>query len=153
MNYTCGLIEQPAQPVLAIRARTAVDNLPQVLADAYKKIMEYLAEMGESPAGPPFTAYYNTDMQNLDVEIGYPVFETLPGKDEIKPGEIPPGKYAVCLHIGPYDKIELAYNALGQWIKERDLVPTGVAYEHYLNDPQQTPQDQLKTRLAFPLKK
>lgn len=151
MTNTCELIQQSAQPVLSIRTATAVGNLPQVLGDAYGSIMKYLAEIGESPSGAPFAAYYNMDMQNLDVEIGFPVSKVLPGRDRIKPGEIPAGKYAACLHIGPYSQCEAAYNTLMQWIKEKGYTPTGVAYEFYLNDPSRTPEGELQTRIVFPL--
>lgn len=151
MSYTCGFVKQPAQPVLSIRTRTAVENLPQVLGAAYEKIIKYLSELGEFPCGAPFAAYYNTDMQDLDLEIGFPVLQALPGKDEVKPGEIPAGKQAVCLHIGSYSKVEPAYEALMEWVVEKGYTPTGVAYEFYLNDPSETPEEELKTRIVFPL--
>src|SRR5690554_1619214 len=96
MSYTCGIVKQSLQPVLSIRTRTAVNKLPKVLDEAYGSIMQYLEEIGEYPSGAPFVAYYNSDMQDLDVEIGFPVWEVLPGKNEIKPSEIPEGKHAVC---------------------------------------------------------
>ncbi|WP_066639011.1 GyrI-like domain-containing protein [Desulfolucanica intricata] len=151
MSYTCGLVKQSFQPVLSIRTRTSVDKLPKVLGDAYKLIMEYLDEIDEYPAGAPFTAYYNMDMQDLDVEIGFPVWDALPGKNEIKSSEIQEGRHAVTIHVGPYNKIESAYNALKQWIKDKGYTPTGVAYEFYLNDPAQTPENKLKTRIQLPL--
>lgn len=151
MSITCGIIKQRLQPVLSIRTRTDVNNLPKVLGEVYNSIMKYLDEIGEYPYGAPFCIYYNQNMQDLDVEIGFPVWEVLPGKGEIKPGEIKEGKHAVCLHTGPYNKIESTYNALMQWIKDIGLTTTGVAYEFYLNDPAQTPQDKLQTRIQFPL--
>lgn len=152
MEYQCELLEQSAQSVLSIRTRTAVGNLPQVLGKAYGAIMQYLSEVGKYPAGAPFTAYYNMDMQDLDVEIGFPVSAKLPGKNEIQPSEIPAGKQVSCLHIGPYSQVEPAYNALMQWTKENGYTPTGVAYEFYLNDPGETPENELQTRVMFPLK-
>jgi hypothetical protein len=48
------------------------------------------ASWGEQPAGPAFVAHHNMDMQNLDIEQGFPVSKPLPAKGEIQPGEIPP---------------------------------------------------------------
>lgn len=151
MKYTCGLIEQPAQHVISIRTKTPVENLPNILGKAYQKITEYLSEIGEEPSGAPFAAYYNMDMQDLDVEVGILVSKALPGKGEISPGKIPAGRHAVTLHVGPYNKIEPAYNALMEWVKEKGFTPTGVAYEFYWNDPTITPENELKTRVSFPL--
>ena len=65
-------------------------------------------------------AYYNMDMQDLDIEAGFPVSRGLSGKGDIQTGEIPGGKVATCLYTGPYSDIEPAYNALSQWMKEND---------------------------------
>ena len=117
MSYKCEVKEQTAQPTLAIRRRVSVQDLPQALGGAYGAIAQYLGELGEQPVGPPFAAYHNMDMQNLDVEIGFPVSRRLPGKDDINASEIPGGKVATCLYTGPYSEVEPAYNALSQWIK------------------------------------
>ena len=151
MTYKCELIDRPAQPVLSIRTRTAVQNLPQVLGAAYGKIMQYMGELGEPPAGAPFVAYYNMDMQDLDIEIGFPVLRALLGKADIQACEIPAGKAATCLYTGPYNEIPPAYNDLSAWISQQGYRPSGVAYEFYLNDPQHTPSAELQTLILFPL--
>lgn len=152
MSHQCEVVEQPTQPTLSIRTRTPIQNMQQELGQAYGAIAQYLGELGEQPAGPPFAAYYNMDMQDLDVEIGFPVSKALPGKDDIQAGEIPGGKVATCLHTGPYQEITQAYSALSQWIEENGHEIRGVAYDWYLSDPSQTPPQELKTRIAFPLK-
>ena len=152
MSYECKVKEQPTQATLAIRTRVSVQDLPQVLGKAYGAIAQYLGELGEQPAGPPFVAYYNMDMQALDVEIGFPVSRGLSGKGDIQAGEIPGGKVVTCLYTGPYSDIGPAYNALSQWMKENGHEATGVAYEMYLNDPGQTPPQELQTQIMFPLK-
>ena len=151
MDFKCELIQQSAQPVLSIRTRTPMDNLKQTIGSSYDAIMQYLSEIGENASDAPFVAYYNMDMQDLDVEIGYPVGKAIQGKDEIKQSEIPYGRYAACLYTGSYSKMESAYNAISEWMKENGYTPTGVVYEFYLNDPQEIPEDELQTRIMFPL--
>lgn len=152
MSYQCKLIDQSAQPVASIRTQAAMENLPKILGQSYGAIAQYLGQIGQFPAGEPFAAYYNMDMQNLDLEIGFPVAGKITGKDNIQPGEIPAGKAVTCLHVGPYDKIEKAYEAIDRWMKANHVEPSGVCYEFYLNDPQQTPPEALETRIMFPLK-
>jgi len=84
MSYNCELKEQPPQPALSVRTRAAVQDLPQLFGKVYGAIMQYLGELGEQPAGMPFAAYYNMDMQNLDVEIGFPVARKFAGKGEVQ---------------------------------------------------------------------
>jgi effector-binding domain-containing protein len=152
MEYQCEIIEQPAQTTLVVRTRTAVGNLPTVLGGPYHAILNNLGETDGKCIGAPYVAYYNMDMDDLDIEIGFPVSKTLPGKGEVQTGEIPAGKQATCLYVGPYNKIEPAYGALMKYIQEKGLTPTGVAYEFYLNDPGETPENELQTKIAFPLR-
>jgi effector-binding domain-containing protein len=152
MTYNCEILEKESQPVLSIRTRTAVENLPQVMGNAYRAIGELLGALGEQPAGPPFAAYFNMDMHNLDVEIGFPVFRKLDGKGEVVASEIPAGKFASCQFTGPYSEIRAAYQALTQWVVREGQEASGVSYEFYLNDPNQTSSQDLMTQIVFPLK-
>ncbi|UCD38776.1 MAG: GyrI-like domain-containing protein [Fidelibacterota bacterium] len=152
MPYQCEIQEQSAQPVLSIRTKTSIQELPKVLGEAYRTIAEFLGKSGEQPSGPPFAAYYNMDMQNLDVEAGFPVSHVVAGQGDVQASEIPAGKFATTLHTGPYSDIEPAYQALTKWIDENGHQPAGVAYEMYLNDPAVTPAQELLTRILMPLK-
>ena len=122
-----------------------------MLGNAYEAIMRYLIELRMEPAGPPFVAYYNMDMSDLDIEIGFPVPVSLPGKGDIQASEVPEGKAATCLYTGPYSDIGQGYEALTAWINEHGYQPTGVAYEFYLNDPNITPPQELMTQIVFPV--
>lgn len=152
MTYTCQLIDRAAQPVLSIRTHTSVQQLPEQLGRAYGAIVEYLADMGERPAGPPFAVYYNMDMQNLDVEMGFPVATPLSGEDAIQANLFAKGQYAMCVHNGPYGDIGAAYEALTVWMQDHGYTPTGIAYEFYLNDADETPPEELQTQIFFPVK-
>ena len=151
MSYNCKLVEAAPQPTLSIRTTTSVQELPQELGKSYGAIAQYLGELGEQPVGAPFAGYFNMDMSNLEVEIGFPVSGELPDRGDIQAGEIPGGKVATCIYTGPYGGIGLAYEALSHWMEENGYQPTGVAYEVYLNDPDETPPEELLTRIMFPL--
>jgi effector-binding domain-containing protein len=144
--------EQPAQPTLSLRTRSSVQDLPQFFGKVYGAVIQYLGELGEQPVGPPFAIYYNMDMQNLDLEAGFPVSKEFPAKGELSAGEIPAGKIATCLYTGPYADCGSAYEALAQWVKDNGYEATGVAYEMYLNDPAEVPHEEAQTLIAFPLK-
>jgi effector-binding domain-containing protein len=152
MEYKCELLDRPAQPTLVIRTRTPVQSLPQVVGQAYGAIMQYAGQLGFQPSGAPFAAYYNMDMEDLDMEIGFPFEQKPKGKDNVLASEIPGGMAAACLHVGPYDQLGAAYEALQKWMQANEYVPAGVAYEFYLNDPAAAPPAELQTQLVFPLK-
>ena len=152
MQYKFEFLEKQAQPVLSIRTRSSVGNLQKVLGDAYDKLMQYMEDVKETPTDAPFVAYYNMDMEDLDIEVGFPVSRPIQGNGDVNQSEIPAGRQVSCVHIGPYSQSEPAYNALIQWITENGHEAVGTAYEFYLNDPMETPEDQLATRIMYPLK-
>jgi effector-binding domain-containing protein len=112
MDYDIELTEQQSQPIISKRIRTNADNLPKELGRAYGDIVRYLNEIDEKPTDIAFAAYYNMNMDALDVEAGFILEKTLAGKDDIKAGEIPSGKQVSCLHRGPYIHMEAAYHAI-----------------------------------------
>jgi len=144
--------EIPTRITLTVRTRSPAQNLPQVLGEVYGSIMTYLGELGENPIGMPFVLYYNLDMQDLDIEVGLPVSKKLPDKDSMKASEIPAGKHATTVHIGPYDTMEPTYDALNKWIKDNGHETLGPAYEFYINDPNEVGPENTQTRIEFPLK-
>lgn len=152
MQYQFVVEEKEAQPTISIRTRTALENLPQVLGKGYEAIMNYLSEIGAQPSGAPYVGYFNTDMEDLDIECGLPVAQPVAGTNKLKPGEIPAGKQVSCLYTGPYNQIEPAYNSIMEWIPANGYTPTGVCYEFYLNDPAETPESELLTKIVFLLK-
>lgn len=152
MGYQFELVDEKEQPVLSVRKRTSVGNLPQELGKAYGAIIQYIGEIGEMTEGPAFAAFYNMDMEDLDVEMGFLVPKPIPGKDDIRANIIPAGKQAVCMYKGPYSAVEPVYNGMAAWIAENGHVPTGVSYEFYYNSPQEVPESELLTKIVFPLK-
>jgi effector-binding domain-containing protein len=135
-----------------MRTVTAVENLPAFFGKAYGAIITYLKSLKEEPAGMPFGAYYNMDMSALDVGAGFPVAKALPASGEIKCITIPGGKYVSTVHRGAYDTVEPAYDALNKWANDNGYEPTGLAYEYYLNDPNEDPAIVAETEIRLPLK-
>lgn len=151
LSYACEIKDQPERPTLSVRTRAAVQDLPQLFGQTFGALMQYMNEIGEQPVGEPFAAYYNLDMQNLDIEIGFPVSKPLPDRGDIKSGALPAGKYASTMNIGPYNTVSAAYEALTQYVKENDCEPTGVAYEFYFSGPE-TPPEEIRTQVVLSLK-
>ena len=126
------LEEQTAQPVLCIRTKTSIEKLPAAIGEGYGRIVKY--------------------MNDLDVEMGFPVAEIFPDKDGIKARQIPQGKVVSCMYKGAYAEMEEPYKEIMKWIEDNGQVPTGVYYEYYFNSPQEVPESELLTRIVIPLK-
>jgi effector-binding domain-containing protein len=67
--------------------------------------------------------------------------------DDTQPGNLPEGKVALIEYTCEYQHMTPAYDALHAFITEQGYEPNGVAYDYYLNSPDQVPMDKLKTRI------
>ncbi|NLB53153.1 MAG: GyrI-like domain-containing protein [Syntrophomonadaceae bacterium] len=152
MDQQFEIIELQKQPALSVRQTASVNNMPMVIGQAYHAIIAHLDKLGEQPAGIPFVAYYNMDMENLDIEIGFPTAKELTGQGQVSASYIPAGKAATFTHKGPYQEMAPAYDAINLWLAEQKQEPTGVVYEFYYNSPAEVPETELLTKVVFILK-
>jgi effector-binding domain-containing protein len=144
------ILQKREQPTLFIRTKTKVENLPIIIGESYGKMSAYLQEIGEFLSEVPYVAYYNMDMQNLEVEIGFPVSKALSGKGDIKSGCIAAGKVVFCIYRGAYGEMEATYNEMAEWIADNKYEPTGIVFEHYYNGPG-FPESEMLTMIVMPL--
>jgi effector-binding domain-containing protein len=149
MPHLVEIFEYELRPTLVVRAQVAIQELPATLGPAFGAVIAWLGQAGQQPAGPPFVAYHNMDMQALDIEAGFPVFASMDGQDNVQSSEIPAGTYASCLHIGPYDEVKAAYEAIGAYAARNGYQLAGPGYEFYFNDPGNTPPQELQTQVLF----
>ncbi len=142
-----------AKPILSVRVVTTIEDLPALINDSYRRIADYLAELGETPADAPFAAYHKLDTNSLDIELGVPVSANLPGKGDIKAGETDSGNAVVYMHEGPYTDLKPVYEKIFEWIGENECTPKGLYYEYYFNSPGGVSEKKLATRIVIPVEK
>lgn len=152
MSYIFQIVETEKQPVLSVKTTTSVGNMSNLVGTVYGSIVNYILESGHEPLGPAFIGYFNMDMENLIVEIGFPVACEFEGKGDIELRYIPSGKKATGFHKGAYNEIGPLYENLTKWISQKGYEPTGVVYEYYYNSPQEIPESELLTKVEFLLK-
>lgn len=124
------------------------------------KIMEFMGtffKQGLKPAGNLFAMYFNSPDQvpesNLKWLIGMPIAPGAAPVDPLKKGEFKHPKVAVCLHVGPYDKIGETYTKLMAFIDQNGWKPIGPGLEKYLDNPQTVAPEKLRTEIWMPVEK
>ena len=149
--FQCEQENLEPSPALTIRLKTKAGDIAEMFDQGFSAIAGYLASKGKKPDGPPFVIYYNMEMENLEVEFGFPVEKGIEGDDNIQATQTPSGKAVGALSIGPYEEAGPVYDALMKCVRDNGLEANGVAYEIYLNDPVGTPPEQLKTKIYLML--
>lgn len=136
------------QPTASIRLRTPQSKLKEELGPAFGEVAVLLGKQGSRPAGSPFAVYYNMDMNDLDVEIGFPVAGPVRADGRMKPSALPGGRTAMATHKGPYETFEATYGALTAFMQKSKVQPQGMCYEIYLNDPASVKPEDLVTKIS-----
>jgi effector-binding domain-containing protein len=123
-----------------------------LIGECYGKIGNYLKEIDEFPGDIPYVRYFNMDMENLEVEIGFPVYKELKGKDDIESSYLPEMKAVYVLYQGAYQEMEQDYMKVMEWIEKNNIETDGTMMESYYNDPEEVSEDKLLTGIIMPLK-
>lgn len=153
MGYQIEIKEMQSQPIVSIRATTDEAGLIKFFDGTYPKLMSFMQSEGLQPAGPPFARYFKFSKEEVDVEGGVPVTGSPRGSGDVNAGEIPAGRVASTIHVGPYDKLGDAYAAMEKFMKEKGLEAAGPPMEIYWSDPsEEKDTSKLRTELIWPIK-
>jgi AraC family transcriptional regulator len=126
--------------------------------EAWSKLMAWagpkgLLDPGMRCLGVGYDDPNNTAPESLRYDACITVGPEVEASGEGRIMDIPGGEYATVIHKGPYPELEKTYMWLyGVWLpksgREAALRP---GYEEYLNDPRNTPPEELLTQIDVPL--
>lgn len=130
-----------ARPTLTMHGVLGIEDIGQWLGKAYSAVERHAASIHAGLAGPPFARYRPLDesFTKFEVEAGFPTHLAVEGAGGVVSSELPGGPAAVTIHVGPYDAMKPAYEAILAWLAERGASPEGAAWEVYLSDPAEHP--------------
>lgn len=144
------LSHRDALPYVGIRAQIRMDKLGEgIIPQLHGEILTWLRKQEMAPSGAPFIRYYTIDMEGLlDIEMGWPIPNALPGNDRIQARVLPAGHYASLVYTGVENGIA-GNKALLDWGAEQGLVwdkweeangdAFGARFESFLTNPQDEP--------------
>lgn len=119
-----------------------------------------LYSAGITPTGQPYTIFYDSELQdhNMDIETVIPVDTSIDTEIELEGGRKlvahtaeKINQVAAVVHQGSYDDFEAPYAAIGQWIEENGYKIIGASREVYLQAPSET-QEPI-TEIQYPIAK
>jgi effector-binding domain-containing protein len=139
------------QHTAAIRMTRALSQIGPAMAEAFPKIYQAVVSSGVEPTGMPLARYFEFGPEQTTFECAIPVPTPFTAEGEVQPSTVGGGEAAFVLHVGPYVAIGQTWQALMTWVSEQGRAPAGPTWEVYLDDPQVTPEAELKTELYVPL--
>lgn len=145
--------ELAAQDVVAMTTTTSWDELGGWVGAAFGTLMDVAEEAGLDLTGPCGAVYPGDDIaERLTVTAFIPVGPAREGERPEQWATLPGGRFAVGVHLGPYDTIGETYRALGTWLAREARPPAYDIRESYLIGPGDvTDPTHYRTEIAWPL--
>lgn len=126
----------------------------EAIVDAFKTVNAFLAKQGIKPDGAPMTIYTSTDDSSFQFQAAVPVAELPadPPKGDIAAGKSPSGRAFKFVHRGSYDAMDSTYEAITNYLDDKQLEAKDLFIEEYVTDPVTTPEDKLVVNIFVPIK-
>jgi effector-binding domain-containing protein len=118
---------------------------------AFRKVAVHLARLGVPIAGPAVSVF-EADENAFSVTSGFVVDTDVEPGDGVEPFRLPEVEVATTTHVGPYEELDKAYDALGRGAAAhgRRVDDTGPMWEEYWSGPE-TPPAEMRTVVFRPL--
>ncbi len=124
------------------------------IVDGFKTVKAYMEKAGITPAGPATTIYTATDDTSFSFQAAFPIAEVPkdPPKGDIAIGKAPTGKALKFIHRGSYDSMDTTYEAITNYLDDKQLDAKDLFIEEYETDPVTTPEDKLVIDVYVPIR-
>lgn len=144
----------PARTMLYLKGHTNWDTAFDTLLESFRTLSAYMSKEGLKPAGPAMTVYTQTDETGFNFQAAYPLTESPanPPKGDIAVGPAPSGKALKFVHRGSYDAMDTTYEAITNYLDDRQLDAKDLFVEEYTTDPLTSNQDKLVIDIFVPIK-
>jgi AraC family transcriptional regulator len=147
------------QLTACVRLRIKPDELSDAFPAHLPRIASRVRELGGAIAGPPYARYFHWGWDVVEVEIGAPIAGPIPDlpevlqaeRGDVASSELPAGRAAVLVHQGPYGQLGDSWSLMEELMAREHLLSAACGWEHYVDDPDIVPPQELRTELVHPV--
>ncbi len=156
---------KPAEPFgeeLTLKERTIVylkgsgtwDKAFEAIVDAFKSIYAFVDKQGLKRDGNVMAIYTQADDTGFQFHAAVPIAEQPKDKPsgDVEVGMSPGGKAYRFVHRGSYDSMEATYEAITNFLDEKQIEAKDLFVEEYETDPVTTPDDKMVITVYVPVK-
>ena len=137
-NLESQTVELAARPALTLRGEAPLDDAQKSIAEAVGKLNAAAAKAGVKASGKPIAVFSETSEKSICFEAMLPLEKAPDGKGKleggVEVGATPAGKALKFEHRGPYEDIELTYEAITAFLDEKGLDTKDRFIEEYISD-------------------
>lgn len=144
------IMKQTKGMAIGVKLSTTPMKLAKLTPKYLQEIKQKLTENKIDIIDAPVLIYYTMGYK-IDVAIGYPVKEKY-SLDEYEMFELESGSALTSIHEGPYMKLRKTYKKMTKYMVENNLEAKYLAYEYYLNSPENVSKKELRTKVVLFIK-
>ncbi|MET0278072.1 MAG: GyrI-like domain-containing protein [Pseudorhodoplanes sp.] len=147
-------ITLPEKTIVYLSGNGTWDSAYETLVEALRTVYDYVEKRGLKPDGDSMMIYTGADDTGFEYKAAVPVMGPFdnPPKGDLTVGASPTGKAYKFVHRGAYDGMENLYEAITNFLDEKNIQPGDFFIERYVTDPRNTPEDELVIEVIFPVK-
>ncbi len=141
---------------LSTTARPEPGATAEALRVAYFAILNFIDEQGLSDAGAPLSITRGFKGANLAFDAAIPVRglgdATDRGDPLVRIGKTYAGPVIRVKHVGTYRTLNETHRKVSAYLAALGIERNGAAWESYVSDPGNTPEERLLTYIYYPIK-
>lgn len=147
--------EVEERPYIYVDCKCSMEpaEISETMGDAFSRVYGFMGERGIRPAQPPVSVYYTYDPDTIEFRAGFLASgdDAKKAAGDVKADVTPAGRVVHFVHIGPYATLRESYGVLMGWLEEEGLKLGAPTWEVYIDDPDKTPEDKLRTEIFVAL--
>ena len=134
MTYEIVSRDVPTQRVATIRERVQMTAIGTAMGEGFGEVARAVEAAGAEVDGLPFAIYHRVGADEADVEMGFPVLGNVE-LGRVHSATLEGGHVACTVHMGAYEEVGRAYDAVDRWVQMHGRRVVGPPREVYLNEP------------------
>jgi effector-binding domain-containing protein len=152
MAYEVREKDVPEMLVASVTRSASVATIGKEIQEAFSSLMTAIAPIGFGQ-GMPGTVCLELGDEGADGtwDIFLPVARRFTPPEDIEVKTYPAAHVAFTQHVGRYDEVWRAHDAVASWVRLHARPMVGPPRELYLNDPHEAGEDRAITEVQVPI--
>jgi effector-binding domain-containing protein len=151
MEYDVRLEQLGSRPLAVVRRRASLQELAKVVPDACGLVWNVVRAQKLTGAGRHVALFWD---DKINLEVGVELETPFAGHGEVIGSATPAGAIATLTHLGPYERLHEAHQAVRQWCANHGYKLAGPNWEIYghWTDEWNTDPAKIRTDVFYLLK-
>jgi len=133
MRYDVVVETAQAELVAAVRAQVPISGIAQAWKPALDQVWAFLRANSGLRPGHNLFLYHHPERRNdaMDIDFGVQVASPFEPEGDVQCIKTPAGEVAKTVHVGPYERLGDAHNAIHAWCAANSRKIAEASWETY----------------------